>query len=218
MKLNKIHRVLNLPFYDKLNSVRRVYYKLKGALFYRWIFKSFGKNSAIYPPMLIGNPRFIHVGRNVIIQKGVRLEAVLVDAENPPEIYIGDNVNIEQDVHISAIGRIHIHDNVGIGARSTLLCSSHPFFDVDDPVKISARLGGVKSVIEIGAGSMLGIGSVVQMNVELGPFVVVGSNSVVKRSVPGYCVVDGNPATVVLVYNAEEQRWSRPAMKERSQA
>jgi len=38
---------------------------------------------------------------------------------------------------------------------------------------------------------------------------VVGSNSVVKKSFPDDCVVDGNPAAVVLQYNAEEGRWKR---------
>jgi acetyltransferase-like isoleucine patch superfamily enzyme len=213
MLFTKIQRFLALPLYDQYNRARLGFYRLKGVLFYRWVFKGFGKHSAIYPPMVIGSPRFIHIGDRVTIQKGVRLEAILVDPENPPEIYIGNNVNIEQDVHISAIGKILIHDNVGIGARSTLLCSAHPFFDVHDPVKISARLDGVKSIIEIGENSLLGIGSVVQMNVKLGRHVIVGSNSVVKKSFPDYCVVDGHPATMVLTYNSEDDRWVRAANK-----
>jgi acetyltransferase-like isoleucine patch superfamily enzyme len=213
MTLSKFRRVLSLPIYDQWNRVRLGFYRLKGALFYRWIFASFGKRSAIFPAMMISNPRFIRIGDGVTIQKGARLEAVLIDPENPPEIKIGNNVNIEQDVHISAVGKIHIHDNVGIGARCTLLCSAHPFFDVHDPVKISARIDGAKSLIEIGHNSLLGIGSVIHMNVRLGEHVVVGANSVVKKSFPGYNVIDGHPATVVLTYDAQQERWVRPAKK-----
>jgi len=210
MTWEKIRRALSLPLYDKWNLVELRLYRLKGLLLYRHIFKSFGKDSAIYCPMLIRLPKFIHIGDRVTIQKGVRLECVMVDPENPPEIHIGNNVNIEQYVHISAVGKIHIHDNVGIGAGSTLLCSEHPFLDVHDPVKISARIAGVNSVIEIGEGSLLGIGSVIQMNVRVGKHVVVGSNSVVKRNIPDYCVVDGHPAVVVMTYDPEKGRWVRP--------
>jgi len=208
--LQKIKETLDRPFYDKLNHATLWWYRLKGMLFYRWCFASFGKLSAIYPPMLIGGPRFIHIGDRVTIRPGVRMEAVLVDPNNPPEIHIGNDVNIEQDVHIVAIGKIRIHDNVSITARSSLLCGTHPFFDVHSKVKIGDRVGGVDSFLEIGEGSFLGIGSIVQLNVKIGRHVVVGSNSVVKRNVEDYCVVDGNPATVVLRYQPDSDRWLPP--------
>jgi acetyltransferase-like isoleucine patch superfamily enzyme len=177
------------------------------------MFKSFGRNSAIYPPMLIGLPRFIHIGNRVTIRSGVRLEAVLLDAGNPPEIYIGDDVTIEQDVHIVALGKLYIQDHATLAARVAILAGTHPFFDVNGPVKISSRLDGATSFTEIGEGTMLGVGSIVQMNVRVGKHVVVGANSVVKKSVPDYCVVDGHPASVVLAYNGEEKRWVRPSKK-----
>ena len=80
-------------------------------------------------------------------------------------------------------------------------------------IKISARIAGAGSSLEIGEGSLLGFGSVIQMNVQLGKHVIVVSNSVVKRSFPSYCVVDGHPATVVLKYNEEDERWTRPSIK-----
>lgn len=140
----------------------------------------------------------------------MRLEAVLVDPKYPPEIYIGNNVNIEDNVSISTTGKVYIRDNVGIGAGSVIVGSSHPFFDVNDPVKISARTGGVNSITQVGEGSHVGAGSVVQMNVRLGKYVIVGANSVVKKSVPDYSVVEGHPAVVVLSYDAQEEKWKRP--------
>jgi acetyltransferase-like isoleucine patch superfamily enzyme len=163
--------------------------------------------------MLIGNPKFIRIGKGVVIQEGVRLEAVIVDPANPPAIFIGDGVNIEQNVSISAVGKIYIGNHVGIGARSTIIGSSHPFFDVHDPTKISARIGGVGSVTEIGDYCFMGVNDVIQMNVKLGKYVVVGANTVVKSNVTDYSVVEGNPAAVILTYNKEEDRWVRPAKK-----
>jgi acetyltransferase-like isoleucine patch superfamily enzyme len=160
---------------------------------------------------MIGNPRYIHIGERVLIRKGVRLEAVVEDPDNPPEIRIGDDVTIEQDVHIVAIGRVHIQNKVGIAPRVTILGGIHPFFDVHSPVKIASRLAGATSLTEIGEGSMLGANSVVQMNARIGRHVVVGSGAVVRGRVPDGCVVDGNPGAVVLRYDREEDRWLPPA-------
>lgn len=207
MRVDKIRRVLSLSFYDQASLAALWWYRVKGRLFYKHVFGSFGSRSCIYSPTLIGNPQFIHIGDGVIIRKGVRLEAVSLDQDRPPEIRIGNNVNIEQDVHIVAMGRIHIQDNVSITARSSLLCGTHPFFNTNSPVKIGDRLAGAGSFIEIGEGSFLGIGSIVQMNVRLGKRVVVGSYSVVKSNIPDDCVVDGNPAAIILRYSAEQDRW-----------
>jgi acetyltransferase-like isoleucine patch superfamily enzyme len=208
---NKLRKFIHSPFYDKVNRLELWLYQLKGALLYRRVFKFFGKKSAIYPATLIGRPNFIHIGERVLIRNGVRLEAVLLDPENPPEIYIGNNVTLEQDVHIVALGKVRIHDNATLAARVSLLCGNHPFFDIHGgPTKISDRLEGENSFIEIGAGTLVGVGSVIHMNVKIGAHVVVGANSVVKRSVPSYSAVDGNPAVVVLKYNAQDGRWERP--------
>jgi acetyltransferase-like isoleucine patch superfamily enzyme len=163
--------------------------------------------------MLIGSPEFIRIGNGVVIQKGVRLEAIKIDADHLPEICIGNNVNIEQDVSISAIGKISIGDNVGIGARSVIVGGTHPFFDIHDPVKISARVGGADSVTEIGDNSFVGANCVIQMNVRLGKYVIVGAGSVVKKSFPDYSVIEGNPAAAVLAYDVQEDRWKRPVTK-----
>ncbi len=203
----KVSQHMGEPFYDQLNTLRRLAYEIKSVCFYRFAFASFGKRVTIEKPTFLSNPRFMHIGDNVMIRKGIRLEAVVLDAANPPEIRIGNNVNIEQDVHIVCMGKIVIHDNVTIAARSSLLCGTHPFLDVDSPVKIGDRLAGLGAIVEIGEGSLLGIGCAIQMNVRIGRHVVVGTNSVVKRNVPDYSVVDGNPAVVVMRYDQQEHRW-----------
>lgn len=210
MNPSKLKNFLALPFYDKLNVAQHIFYRLKSLLFYRWVFKSFGQRSVIYAPTLIGMPRFIHIGEGVLIRQGVRLEAVTLDPDHPPEIRIDDNVSIEQDVHIVALGRVHIRKSATLAARTSLLCGNHPFLDIDGPTKISDRLEGGQSFIEIGEGSLIGVGSIIHMNVRIGKHVVVGANSVVKRSVPSFSAVSGNPAAVVLRYNEASDRWESP--------
>lgn len=204
----KARRFTRGSFYDKLNSLTRLFYRLKAACFYRFVFGSCGKRVMIEKAVLISNPRFIHIGNNVSIRKGVRLEAIVLDPSNPPQIHIGDNVGIEQNVHIVGPGKVVIHDDVSIAANCSLLGGTHPFFNVDSPIKIGDRLSGINSIIEIGSGSLIGIGSVIQMNVRIGRHVVVGANSVVKRSVPDYSVVEGNPAAVVMRYDEDKKKWA----------
>jgi acetyltransferase-like isoleucine patch superfamily enzyme len=195
-----IGSLLLSPLPDKFNLLSLVWYRLKGILYYRYVFGSFGKGSVIYKPTMLSNPRFMHIGHNVSIRRGVRLEAVVSDPANPPELRIGNNVNIEQDVHIVFTGKIVIADNVSITARCSLLGGTHP-------VKIGARLTGATSRIEIGEGSLLGIGSVIMMNVKIGRHVVIGSNSVVTKSIPDYSVADGKPAKVCMKYDPASDSW-----------
>ena len=208
---SKIKTLLNNPFHNNLNRIHEVLRRLLGMLYYRRIFGSFGGGSVLYKPMLLCNPQCIFIGKNVVIRQGARLEMVIVDPVNPPELHIGDNVNIEQNVHIGVVGKVIIRDNVTIASHCSILGATHPFFDVHSPIKIGARLGGMNSIVEIGAGSLIGLDSVIQSNVRIGKHVVVGSNSVVKKNVPDYTVVEGNPAVVVMSYDKVQDRWIVPA-------
>ena len=203
----KLQSFREKPLTDKLNSLETALCHLKAAVYYRRVFGSFGSGSLLFKPMLISNPQFMHIGNNVSIRQGARLQAVVLDPSKPPELRIGNNVNIEQDVHIVVMGKVRIADNVSITARCSLLCGSHPFLDVNDPVKIGARLSGVNSTIEIGEGSFVGIGTVISPNVRIGKHVVVGSNSVVKKNIPDYSVADGNPAVTAMRYDFEAESW-----------
>jgi acetyltransferase-like isoleucine patch superfamily enzyme len=204
---SKLRKFFKLPFHDKLNALYSAFCYLKGVLYYRRVFGSFGSGSVIYKPMFLSNPRFMHIGKNVFIRQGVRLEAVLVDPENPPELHIGDNVNIEQDVQIVFLGKVKIADNVSITARCSLVGGTHPFLDVHSPVRIGNRLSGVGSIVEIGEGSFIGIGSTISMNVRVGKYVVIGAQSVVKKSIPDFSVAFGNPAEVIMRYDAVDDAW-----------
>lgn len=203
----KAVRALSLQPVNFFGLLHRIFASWKSRLYYAPQFAAFGRKSVIIDPMMISNPRFMRVGQNCVFRKGLRLEAVVADPENPPELIIGDNVNIEQYVHIVVIGKVIIGDNVSITAGSSILGGNHPFFDVKSPIKIGDRLTGSKSVTTIGNGCFLGVGSVIAMNVTLGAGVVVGSNSVVKKSFPSNVVVEGNPAKAVLKYDPESDRW-----------
>lgn len=207
MVLAKLHNFIYMRMPEKLNFLLTVLLRLKAAIYYRHIFGSFGRESILGKPVLLVNPHLMHVGNNVRIRQGIRLEAIACDRTYLPELRIGDNVNIEHFVQISTIGKLIIGSNVSIGSRTMILCGSHPFFDVNDPVKIGGRLGGKNSIIEIGDGAFIGAGCAVLQNVRIGKCAVIGAHSVVKSNVPDYSVVEGNPAVIVMRYDETNSNW-----------
>lgn len=52
-----------MPLPEKLAFLKSLTYRLKSVLYSRSIFASFRHGSVIGRPMLLGNPRFIYIGR-----------------------------------------------------------------------------------------------------------------------------------------------------------
>jgi acetyltransferase-like isoleucine patch superfamily enzyme len=203
-------------FHDWINFAVSRYYRFKGIVYYRQVFGGFGKGSLLYEPSLLTHPQHIFIGEKVQIRQGVRLEAVACDDSYTPEFHIGNNVNIEQFVQISCIGKLTISDNVSIGSRTMILCGSHPFWDAKSEVKVGDRIAGKNAMVEICEGAFIGSGVSIAPNVRIGKRAVIGSNSVVKNSVPDFCVADGNPAVVVMKYDQSDRTWS--SVKRRNKA
>src|ERR1700721_1108803 len=44
--------------------------------YYPWIFGSFGPGSLLFKPVLLGSPEYVHIGRDVLIRPGARLEVI----------------------------------------------------------------------------------------------------------------------------------------------
>jgi acetyltransferase-like isoleucine patch superfamily enzyme len=205
---SKVRRFIGLALPAKLNFLQLMFYRLKAVLYYRHVFASFGSGSVIYKPMLIGNPEFMHIGDNVVIRQGARLEAILTDQSRPPELRIGNNVNIEQNVHIVCHSKVVIGNDVSITGQCAIVDVTHPFDDIRDPVKIGERILTERSIVEIGDRSFLGFGATVLPNVHLGQYCVVGAHSLVTKDVPDYSVVAGNPARVLRHYDAAKGGWA----------
>jgi acetyltransferase-like isoleucine patch superfamily enzyme len=207
MMTKKLRKLSSMRLPAVVNLVSRGILHMKAILYYRYIFGSFGHGSVLEKPVLLTNPHWMHIGNGVLIRSGVRLEAIAIDSSYEPELRIGDNVNIENFVQMSVIGRLIIGSNVTIASRTMILCGSHPFRDVDNPVKIGDRVSGRNSVIEIGDGSLIGAGVAILQNVHIGKHCVVAANSLINADVPDYSVALGNPASIILHYDHEKKSW-----------
>lgn len=169
--------------------------------YYSRYFRSFGKNSRIYPKFRdFKGGKFIAIGSDCSIGRDVELTAWCEYKEQKfqPQIIIGNGCSIRVHSHITAINSIIIGDNLLTGPSVVITDNAHGEFSVfnqdkrphDRPL---SSAGGVK----IGNNVWLGEGSMVMPGVTIGDGVIVAANAVVTKDVPAYCLVAGVPAKIV---------------------
>lgn len=197
---------------EEAAEIRHRYYSAK--------FKSMGKNVRIGCGAKIVNPQYISVGDNVLIDDHVTLIA-----RGPGGISIGSNVHINDRVYLDTErgdGYITVGDDVYIGAGTTLFGHvgleigehsllaqnititpySHIFEDPDDYI---INQGGNTRKVTIGRDVYLGMNVCVLYSADVGDGSVIGSGSVVVKSIPPYSVAVGNPAKVIRKRKAEDK-------------
>jgi acetyltransferase-like isoleucine patch superfamily enzyme len=204
---NKLNRFWREPLINKLYILSTFYYKAKGIVFYRLVFKQFGGGSCIRKPIVIWNPGFVSIGDRVSIRDGARLEVVRSSDRRTPHLVIEDDTNIEQNVHIVCHNHVRIGSNVSIAGNCSIVDVTHPFSDVHSSKKIGARIQDENSFVEVGNGSFIGFGSVILPNVRIGTNSIIGANSVVTNDVPDYSVAAGVPAVILKRYDFAKEAW-----------
>ncbi|MBS3150017.1 N-acetyltransferase [Candidatus Woesearchaeota archaeon] len=139
------------------------------------------------------------VSSKAIIGKGTTIFRCSVIRE---DVQIGENCDIRNFVYIDRgviIGKnvkimdgtymyrgIRIEDNVFIGPKVLFLNDKHPRRDKIRDLK------NIEWVVKKNAS--IGAGSVIQSDITLGEYSLVGAGSVVMKDVPPFGLVYGNPA------------------------
>jgi acetyltransferase-like isoleucine patch superfamily enzyme len=83
-----------------------------------------------------------------------------------------------------------------IGYNVTILAVTH---DLNFPTGPEERRPLKKGAVTIGDGVWIGTNVVILPGVTIGEFAVIGANSVIRRDVPAFAVVAGNPAEVLMM-------------------
>lgn len=168
--------------------VASLYYYVR----WSWRFYSFGWMSRVHCCDMLTNPKAISIGKNVLIRKGARLEAVGNWDGKRPKIIIGDGTKIQFYFHCGAAESVIIGNDVLIGGRVYITDHDHVYDDPQLPAVQNWRVKSKPVIIEKGA--YLGEGAVILKGVTIGERAVVGANSVVTKDVPPYTIVAGVPA------------------------
>ena len=206
MKLLQLLTQLLFP-YQLINFIRRIMVKLHTL----WIsnqFKSIGDNCIIDFPIKVLGGDSIEIGNACGIGSGAVITAWSFHngKRYTPSIKIGHNASIGEDCHITSINKIEIGNNVLMGKKVTITDNSHGQVTAEEldqpPIQ---RVVFSKGPVTIEDNVWIGDKATILANVRIGANSIVGANSVVTKSVPGNCVVGGNPARITKILRSPEE-------------
>ena len=177
---------------------------------------SCGARFYVSPGSTIRGGLNINLGRDFYAGRGFWIECVTTHqgVRYFPEIKIGDNFSASNYVHIGAIGKITIGNNVLIGSKVIIMDHSHGSYSGDfqsspDSPPVFRRLGKKEKAINICDNVWLCDGVTVLPGVEIGSGSIISANSVVSNDVPAFTVVAGIPAKIIKRYDPASRKWVR---------
>jgi acetyltransferase-like isoleucine patch superfamily enzyme len=193
------HRMLT-PKYARLlwRYLWRRYLTLAG---WRWetdgpVF--FGRNLELQ----IAKRGRIRFGRFVWIGDGTKIRC------HEGVVEIGPKAVLGQEVTISAYQRVRIGEQCVIADRAMFIDFDHGMVEIERPIRVQ---GIYKRDVEVGSNVWIGYGASVLRGVRVGDNSVLGTYTVVTRSVPANAVVVGAPARILRMREAPQRlRWPNP--------
>ena len=154
------------------------------------------------------NPQYFSFGKNVNIGKYCKLHCFdkYENKSYNPSIFIDDNAYIGDFFSIITASNIVIKKNALI-ASNVLLCGlNHGFKEINVPFTKQAIIS--RGII-IGENCWIGEKVIILDGVQIGDNCVIGAGSVVTKSIPSNCIVGGNPAKILKIYNTKEKTWEK---------
>lgn len=166
----------------------------------QFIYFSRGKQSVIYR----------NVRKDIVPFNSFRLgHCSVVESFSTLNNMVGD-ITIESNSRIglcnTVIGPVTIGSNVNLAQNIIISGLNHNY---QDPGQTIISQGVSVSPIIIEDDVWIGGNSVVLAGVTIGKHSVIAAGTIVKRSVPPYSVVAGNPGQIVKRYDFEKKEWLR---------
>ena len=135
-----------------------------------------------------------YIGRTLFVQHSKKL-------------FIGHNVRIYQNFHVVSYDKkLRIGSNTTISGNVFVSNVDHDYHALNIH---SLDQQMIEKETVIGEYCFIGYGAVILPGTKLGKQCIVGANSVVKGSFPDYCVIAGNPAKIIRIYNMQTKVWER---------
>ncbi len=171
------------------------------AFFYKAKFGEIHSPSLFAKPIKLYGVKHAYLGKRFRILNGARFEI-----HDEGKLYIGEDVSIGQNFHVVSGGKdtLSIGSHVTISGNVFISNMNHSYEKIDVH---SYEQEHLSKETTIGDYCFIGYGAVVLPGTKLGRNVIVGANSVVHGEFPDYCVIAGNPAKIIKVYDMESKKW-----------
>jgi len=173
----------------------------------------FSNSRLIRLPFDIRNKSNIDLGKNLTCGSYCRIEAHPTPATRNKKLLIfGENVQINDFVHIVAVDRVFIGNNVLMASKIFISDSNHGDYAGDkqsspEENPMDRTLHSEPIVIEDNV--WLGEFVTVLKGVTIGKGSIIGSMSVVSKDIPPYSIAVGSPAKVIKRYNFNSKKWEK---------
>ena len=185
--------------------------------YYKLVFRRFGirygRGLRVLGPLLLrldGNPRNIELGDNVLLMPWVDLKVreegkiilghgavldtmVRLVAANDARLQLGDRAQIGIASVINAGADVIIGRDTVTAGYCSIIASEHKF---DSRTSIMSQ-GYCHDPVYIGADVWLAANVLIRRGSRIGDGAVIAAQAVVKRDVPAFAVVAGNPARII---------------------
>ena len=160
-------------------------------------------------PLDIRGRKYIDMGRRLTTGVGFGLEPFSEDGKK--KMFFGSDVQINDYVHINAMCKVEIGNNVLIASHVYISDNSHGIYkgspkDSRPDVPPIKRDYYIKPV-SIGNNSWICEGVLILPGVKIGIGCILGAHSVVNKNVPDYSIAVGNPAYIIKRYDFSRNGW-----------
>lgn len=164
-------------------------------------------------PLNLRGRKYIDFGSQLTTGIGCRLEAFTGDDPDKAKLVFGHGVQINDYVHMVAMDRISIGNNVLMASHVFISDNSHGSYKGDsrdsNPTIPPTEREYVTAPVSIGNNAWIGEGVCIMPGVSIGEGCVIGAHSIVTKDIPDYCIAIGSPAKIVKKYNFENKHWEK---------
>lgn len=174
-------------------------------------FFTFSNARIIRFPIDIRGKKYISVAKGFTTGVGCRIEAYPKNEETT--LFFGENFQMNDYVHITAMEKVQIGNNVLLASKIYISDCSHGSYAGDEndshpDTRPDTRPLFSKPVV-IEDNVWLGEFVSVLPGVTIGKGTIVGANSVVSKSLPPYVIAVGTPAKPIKKFNFETNKWEK---------
>lgn len=154
------------------------------------------KGAIVRKPKHISNKKYIHLGKNVNIDSGSRLDCY-INEDEIPNLVICDNTMISFNCTLLCTTNLIIGNDCMFASDVFISTENHNM----NPETNFKKGKLVSKDIKIGNGCWIGEKVIIVPGVTIGNHSIIGAGSVVTKDIPDYCMAVGNPARVIKKYD-----------------